>query len=223
MCAKALADPGQYYPPPNSIRRLQHTQSSGSRGCIKSIPTSFNLLTPTDYAGTTISGHPTFLLYVSSVPSVPMDFTLIDENKPGSILEKRIYISKPGIVQVKLPSDVPELAVSKNYRWTISLVCNDKRLSENIYAYAWIRRVPAKPEFIKQVALAAGDRERATLYARSGLWYDAMAAIYKAYSANLPERQTVEDFFQYLNEIGLARLAVREEQLRAIGTKGTSK
>ena len=119
---------------------------------------------------------------------------------------------KTGIVQVKVPSDAPELVEGKEYRWTVSIICNERRPSENIYARAWVKRVPRTPELIQKLATATNESKRGLIYAQSGVWYDATSELYKVYTAHQEARLTSSHFLKLLDQVGLTKIARQERQ-----------
>lgn len=210
--APALANTPQYVPPNVGVPRS--TTAGGSRGCLKSIPISITLLLPNNHIGQTVVERPTFSWYVSNptAASVPMQFTLVESGVASPLLVKSFEADKTGLIQLELPKTAPELQPKHRYRWTVSLTCNAKRPSENIYATGRIERVSITNEQAKAIKEANSDSERAQAYARSGLWYDAFAAVSKAYQTNRSDRSTSESFFSLLNQVGLNQVAVQEQQ-----------
>lgn len=218
--AKANTSGG--YVPPTGRERIQRTEGSGSRGCPRGAFGAISLLTPNDHVGLTVSNRPTFSWYVSAHPSTPMRFALVEPGVPQPILVKQLYVNKTGIVQLELPSNVSELSVGKTYRWTVSLVCNAKRPSENIYVRSWIARVPNRVNELQLLANATPQtlrefdpemlRQRAIAYAQSGIWYDAIATISKAYLANPQDRSSAAYLHLLLNQVGLSQVRIPEPQ-----------
>ncbi|HBB31855.1 MAG TPA: hypothetical protein DC064_08655, partial [Cyanobacteria bacterium UBA9273] len=141
---------------PPATRNPRRSQGSGSRGCNNESLASnlVTLLIPSkEYTGQTLSGRPTFFWHLSQAISVPIQFTLVEENVGGkTLLEKQIDAPKAGILQVELPQDQPELVPGQIYRWTVSLVCNPNRRSEDVFFQSWIQRVPTTPELEQKLA-----------------------------------------------------------------------
>lgn len=72
-----------------------------------------------------------------------MQFTLVEPGVSRPLLVKSFKADKTGLVQLELPENAPELQPKRQYRWTVSLICNAQRPSENVYAMSWIERVTA--------------------------------------------------------------------------------
>lgn len=204
--AVANAAEAKQYVPPSGRERPQRTEGSGSRGCTNSIPVSLNLLTPNNHIARTVSGRPTFFWYVSNPTNVPMEFTLVEPGTTQPVFQKQLKVDKAGIFKLELPSNVSELAVGKEYRWTVALVCSQKRPSENVYARAWIERVSVSSDLTQKLAVAGSDRDRALAYAKSGIWQDAVATLYKAHTANPSESQALDTLNNLLEQVGLTQV-----------------
>ena len=153
------------YVPPLDRPFLQRTEGSGSRGCDRE-EAYLQLLVPQDHIAATTSERPTFLWYVSKT-SMPIRFVLADPTKEKPILDKQMPPKKSGIIGVELPLST-KLAVGKKYRWTVSLICNEKHPSENTYAYAWMERVPLTT-VLKQAVQGKDNTQKAIAYAQAGV------------------------------------------------------
>lgn len=168
--------------------------SSGSRGCNN--PSLFNakarLFAPEDHVGLTISSHPSFFWYIETDSEVKVRFTLIDPGVAEPIIDLQQTVSTSGLGKLKLPSELPELKPGKLYRWTVALICNPKRPSQNSYAYSFIERVPL-PDNLSQ-HLKVRNTERASIYAQAGIWYDAVT---EAYLSNSNHQQFISLVTQF--------------------------
>lgn len=208
----AKAKPKFRYVPP-SRRPPKSTQATGSRGCEQSQlsqPVTLTLLAPNDHDGLTTSGHPTFFWHISA--PVTMAFALTERGVVQPLLEQQIEPPAAGIVELKMPPNSPELVPGREYRWSVTLMCNPDRPSANPFIHTWIERTAPTPELNQQLAAAANDQERAAIYARSGLWYDALAAISAAYEANPNDQVVLAERLSLLEEVGLTQVATQERQ-----------
>lgn len=203
------------YNPPTTGKQDDDSISSGSRGCDQaSASTSFYLLVPKDHMGLTTNSHPTFLWYLSSKIDVPMRFTLVEPQVEPPIFETRLSSVQPGIIQLKVPAKMHGLEYGKQYRWTVSLICNEKRPSQNSYASALIERVVVNNESFKQLqSLSSTDnyKQLASTYANLGIWYDAIANSYQE-SISKNKNGMFQDFVSLLNQIGLANTVTVQNQ-----------
>jgi hypothetical protein len=205
------AKPAVRYVPPKR-GNPKSTQATGSRGCtqVQQSPVSLTLLVPKDHDGLTTSSHPTFFWHVSA--PVQMAFTLTQRGVVQPLWEQQIQPSAAGIVQLQMPNNLPELLVGKEYRWSVTLLCNRDRPSANPFIQTWIERIPTTPSLTQQLAAAPTDRDRASIYAQAGLWYDALAAISAAHTANPKDISILEERLLLLDSVGLERVAAQERQ-----------
>jgi hypothetical protein len=167
-----------YNPPKRPGPKI--TVGTGARGCDKPLSVPLTPLAPDGHIGQTAQDYPTFMWYIEDTK--PVEFTLVEPGIPQPIYVATVQPEKPGIVQVTLPEkSAIKLVPGKEYRWSVAIICNPLRRSEDAgYTQAWIRREAASPELQKRLAEAKTDLERATLYAESGMWYDSLAAYYRA-------------------------------------------
>ena len=195
-----------YIPPTKAAPRT--TQGSvGSRGCEQSVPISLNLFVPNDHVGQTTQGHPSFFWYISGNPDVPMEFTLVEPNVPKPIYVAQIAASKAEVVKLSLPKHLPELKTGKDYRWSVSLICNPVRRSNNIYARSWIERSQPSDNLSHTLASTQTEYERAIAYAQAGFWYDALAEIANAQAVK-PQDPAISTMRRALfDEVGLSQMA----------------
>ncbi|GAA6619451.1 DUF928 domain-containing protein [Scytonema sp. NUACC26] len=107
---------------------------------------------------------------------------------------------------------MPELSVGKEYRWTVALICNEKRPSQNINARAWIERVASTSELSKKLTNANSERDRALAYTQLGFWYDGLAILNKLQANNPTDRQVLNSFTSLLEQVGLNNIATQERR-----------
>ena len=190
-----------YVPPYRGTPR--RTQGTGSRGGDSSNSITLKLLVPGDHTGQTLSGHPTFFWYISELPPESMEFSLVESGVAQPIFVQQLKPRKAGIVRIDMPKNLPELVPGKEYRWSVTLVDNANRQANNTFAQSWIKRVPETPGLQQQLATAKSDRDRASIYAKAGLWYDALNALWTAQSANSTDSSIHEELLSLLARAGL--------------------
>jgi hypothetical protein len=199
-----------YVPPYRGTPR--RTQGTGSRGGDSSQSVTLELLVPNDHTGQTLSGHPTFVWYISDIPKEPVEFALVESGVAEPIFVQQLQLQKAGIVRMEMPKNLPELVPGKEYRWSVTLIDNANQRSNDIFAQSWIKRVPETPSLKQQVSAAKSDRDRASIYAKAGLWFDALNTLLTAQAANASEVSIREDFFLLLDRAGLKAVAMHEQQ-----------
>jgi hypothetical protein len=191
-----------YVPPYRGTPR--RTQGTGSRGGDSSNSITLKLLVPSDHTGQTLSGHPTFFWYMSELPTEPMEFSLVESGVAQPIFVQQLKPQKAGIVRMDMPKNLPELVPGKEYRWSVTLIDNANRRTNDTFAQSWIKRVPETPGLQQQLATAKSDRDRASIYAKAGLWYDGLNALLTAQEvANSTDSSIHEEVLSLLARAGL--------------------
>ncbi len=219
---KALAEDFEKYVPPTSKSQIQRQESAGSRGegCPSDSIGSLSLLIPSDHIGLTSTDHPTFFWYVSKTPSNVMKFELTQPGVSKPLLVKQFSNVKNGIFQLELPNNVQGLSADQEYRWTVSLICNAKHPSKNIYVQGLIKRIDNSTQKNPQLKLDPRDQSSAqklyqiaAIYAKSGFWYDAIANISKAaYLTNPGDKLSAQYFRFLLDQEGLSNIDISQPQ-----------
>jgi hypothetical protein len=103
------------------------------------------------------------------------------------------------------------LEIGKTYRWTVTIVCNPKQPSSNLFAQAWIERVslPGSNKFSEHTNQSIFC---STKYAQAGIWYDALACDYSKLNESNSNRD-LQEFWSLLEEVDLPYLAQRKPAL----------
>lgn len=176
---KRIKSPYIYTPPKNLKKIKARAVGTGSRGCNRAnlANAGLRLFIPKDHIGLTTSSRPTFFWYISTTSPIKVSFTLIDPDKIDPIIDVQKEVRKTGIERLQLPLGVPELEQGKSYRWTVSLICNEKKPSQNIYAYSWIERVAQSTSLKEQLRFSNTPHE--AIYAQEGIWFDTLAEAFK--------------------------------------------
>lgn len=200
-----------YRPPKGNVRR-QVRRAGGTRGCNLMFNDTVTLLVPQNHTATTTSEHPIFFWYLSQKLSLPLRFTLLEPEKEPIFTKE--FTPEPGIVALKLPDSMPSLEIGKTYRWTVTVVCNEKKPSRNLFAQAWIERVPS-PRSNQFAYNLKNNRSFCLLeYGRAGIWYDALACNYP----NLVQKhhnpyEDSQEFWSLLEQIDLEDVAQKKPTL----------
>ncbi|MEY2832501.1 MAG: hypothetical protein RLZZ574_1759 [Cyanobacteriota bacterium] len=218
------------YKPRPGRKRTQARKPGGYRGdsCNQS-QNPITLLVPRDHVPLTTAQRPTFFWNVNTI-SQPIRFTIYEPGQPRPIYVQNITPKTPGIIALSLPERAKSLKIGVQYRWTVSVICDRSRPSENIYAKAWIERVESsntgdkspvhlRPKgrreasalayrFAYKTKVPAGDRWSSCLsnYAQSGIWYDALSC----------QRKSTEEFWLLLNQVKLLAIAKEQPQITFI-------
>lgn len=138
---------------------------------------TFTVLAPKTYLGLTAQARPTFWVYLPSSRAKTLEFSVFDQQRKGIYQTKIAIDNKSGFVKITLPETAPALNFNQSYNWTVALVCNPKRRTEDSVIGGWIQRQAPTAEFQSKLTRARTDLDRANLYAQSQFWYDAISLL----------------------------------------------
>ena len=142
---------------------------AGVRSIRDAAPVLYTLVP--DHTGQTVSAQPSLFWYVGGeLPGDPsFVFTLIDDDHIDPLVEAELpKPSRAGIQQIDLSQHGVHLEPGTEYEWSVALVVDAARRSNDVVAAGWIDRVEPPP------TLGASPDARG--FAAHGLWYDALAA-----------------------------------------------
>lgn len=212
------------YEPDGNIGSPGRREGGGTRGpCIQnSANDKVMALVPVNGFGTTTAQYPTFSVYLP--PLLPesnpeIEFVLktaavkIDEQK--EIYKTKFKISRgSGIISFTLPnaSNLPALELNKNYFWSVTLICNPEDvnigdLSGNKVVSGVIRRVTPNANVQQELERTQSWRDRVIIYAKAGIWYDALSNLAEMRRRNPNDPIVVSDWQQLLKSVGMEKLA----------------
>jgi hypothetical protein len=149
-----------------------------------------------------VSARPSFFWYLENAKVAR--FALVEFGVAKPLFEKTLQADKAGIMRVDLPQDAPELAVGKEYRWSVTVACNSDRPSDYVaFNQSFVERVAPSPGLSQQLARAKTTLERARAYAQNGLWYDALGSLSDASEKDPSARN---EMLFMLDQVGLTRV-----------------
>jgi hypothetical protein len=171
------------------------------------------LMPKTNY-GRTISGRPTFLVYVPPTASQEVFFSLQDANRNHHYQTTFSISGQGGIVELTLPEDAPELEMGKEYVWFLAPIAPDGILRPDNYGVTgWVKRVDAP--IARQEQSSLNPIELATLYAKEGIWYDTLQVLSAAKLAQPDDATLASEWKDLLEQVELEAIATEpiNEQL----------
>jgi hypothetical protein len=161
----------------------------------------------------TVSARPTFLVYVPQTSAKAVEFTLLLRDKNGS--EKGIYQTSvnltgtPGILSISLPATAPELEIGQDYEWRVVMACQTGEVNlfepNDPFAEALIRRI--QPDSSLSQIDRAKPLDRVALYAKEGVWFDAVANLAALLKSQPNEPQVASAWKELLQGAGLGEIA----------------
>ena len=150
---------------------------AGSNGVSYGCPATIKppvLLMPQGHVGETIQPHPVFFAFLPGQATV--QFLVIEPGVSNTVYAENIQTQKDGVVRLTVPSSAPALKPGKTYWWYVSVLCDPKYGRDRSYLQGWVRRVNHTPQLMKELEQAT-VADRPAIYARNGLWFDALRAI----------------------------------------------
>ena len=165
-------------------------------------------LVPENQIGRTVSEYPQFFFYLPEADAQLAEFFLQDE-KENLIYQTTLKIdNSPGVMSVSIPANknVSPLQVGKNYRWSISLICDPQDRSTDVFAAGIVRRVELSAD-IRSELEKADPRQKAVIYAQTGIWQDALGTLAAARRANPNDPNLAADWKILLDSVKLGEIA----------------
>ncbi len=165
-----------YTPPKDADAPSGSTGSSGVRGCLDASG-AMAVLAPRSHVGQTASTRPTVSWAITDTQPFAMEVRLYQVNDGGNqtLIEQFALETTPGIMQATLPSTQPDLEPGQRYLWKVIVLCNPNRPSNALVDQVEMDVVSLPANLVAALDQADSPLARATLYAESGLWYDALA------------------------------------------------
>lgn len=195
---------------------------AGTRGTCQQDPKDdyYVLLRPVGEVGLTLSEHPTFFLYVPQVRSRIIQLSLlarVDEDTEEPVASVNFRSPRqPGIISIRLPA-IPKnsLKVDQLYRWEVEIVCDRTDRSGNVALEAFIVRTTPSQALAGNLT-TIGDRDRATIYANNGIWYDSLAAAAQQRCASPNDPKVQENWEALLKSVTLTERSTDAMDLNKI-------
>ncbi|VXD23314.1 DUF928 domain-containing protein [Planktothrix paucivesiculata] len=148
----------------------------------------------------TVSPHPSLLIYFPPSQAETADFVIY--NYKTNQLVYKITLNFPktgGILMITLPKNSPELQTETPYRWTFQLNCPG---SNSPFIQGLIQRNIPTPELTQELAKTPTDQHW-LIYAKAGIWHDAIANLAEQLRQNPNDPQLKENWQKLLNEVEL--------------------
>lgn len=153
----------------------------------------------------TTATHPSFFFYIPQT-SVAALFVVQDENNQTIYKRNFTTPSQPGIINLSVPaSTVPEQKIGKIYYWSLSVACAHTNPSQYFVVQGLIQRIDLEPELKKKLA-TADLRQRAAIYAISGLFPDSLTILAQLRRENSTSPDLKTDWEDLLRTAGLEEI-----------------
>ena len=154
----------------------------------------------------TAAAYPTVLVKVPTSESVQAEFVLWDENSNPVYQTTVTLNSTPGIFSFKVPSSVQPMAIGKQYKWNVAIVCDPANRQRDLVVGGSLQRASLSPILSSQLESADG-LQKAKLYAQNGFWYDTVATLAELKRSRPSDPSIAAEWGQLLESVGLAELS----------------
>jgi len=205
-------------PPPTG--NPPQTSGAGNRGSVGNCPSvekPLTALVPQSNTsngnfvwGRTLESRPTVWVYVpyALTSNRPGELRLKQKDAKGNGVNTpiaRIIGTSPGVIGIRVSPHNP-LEKNQTYYWSFVVLCDPNDPSANQFVKAGIQRVESSPSLTQQLKQAQTG-ERVAIYARSGLWYDALTQLASLRRSNPTNRTLSQDWNSLLGDAGLNGIA----------------
>jgi hypothetical protein len=192
------------------------------RGCNANV----TALMPENKIGRTVFDYPTFFFYLylpkteeteetekteetEAETRVKLAEFILKDESGKQIYQQNLTISNlSGVIGVSIPADknVPPLEVGKKYTWTFTLICNPEDRSGDKIESGVVRRVELSADILGELE-KADLRQKTVIYAREGIWQDAVSNLAAARRANPNDTNLAADWKSLLDSVKLDQIA----------------
>jgi hypothetical protein len=207
---------GLVYEKPAGVTEKTRTPVSATRGMSSKIPETLALgvLCP-DHTGLTVQEGPSIFWFMNEpLKNVTYELKITKVGEKEALLEKQLDPEKDfGIQRINLKDIAKTLEPDSEYRVSVVIVPDPKRHSNDLITSGRIKRVPAPEKLVSKLLSRPTPAERAIVYARQGIWYDALAAISDQIAADPANKQLHLDRAELLKQVGLPEAADFDRKL----------
>jgi hypothetical protein len=198
--SQSFKPPNRGTPPP--------TAGGATRGnsCVPNHKKPISLI-PKDSLGLTFNTNPTFYWHIPSSPAKVATFLILTGDEVDVVYEATIPLpAQSGIISYALPKNAPPLEIGKRYHWFLTLNCNPTDPGVNPITEGWTERIAPDITLLKQLE-KADSKTRASLYASSGIWHEAVTTIAALRRTNPKDAGAISGWNELLTSVGLSAIA----------------
>ena len=188
--------------------------SRGARQCLELGKNPAQLITPLvpkTHQSLTVKSHPSLLIFVPEVGQGTNQafFSIKDENNKQYYQTVLSIPEQPGIIQVALPENVPELETGRSYKWSFVVMCHNRLRPDSPLIEGRMERVELNSQLRQQIQQASPEKA-ASLYGRAGIWHETINTLAELRKAR-PEDESLKATWQnLLTSVGLEKIAHEE-------------
>ena len=156
-----------------------------------------------DHTGLTTKEQPTLYWYASEPVPAKLEVTLINDEDIDPALEEVVATpGKAGIQSIDLAKTGAKLVPGKEYRWFVSVIADAGQRSNDVVASGTIQRITPS-EALKSEISGADENALAGIYAREGIWYDAIDSLTRMINKSPSDSGLQQQRTALLEQVGL--------------------
>lgn len=154
----------------------------------------------------TVEAHPTFFVYLPNMGVATGEFVVWSEDQSNILTEQRIPLpQEAGVIPVRVPEALT-LETGITYYWTLEVLCNEDDRSRNAVVEGLVQRIEPETTLLSQLNQAQ-PRDRPSLYANAGYWYETLASLAKLRYDNPADVTLQADWESLLESVNLDGVA----------------
>ncbi len=187
-------EPLEYDPPINGQPETE--PGNTSRGDCPRTDKPFTPLIPQNNGINTLAEYPTLWFY-SPYKQFTLNLVIEDKDSNNTVVNE-IYEIKQGesIVGVTLPKNMLGLEVNRTYNWRVKFTCDPLVEASAAAASGVIQRVTTDEYLITHSSI----KERIRLYAKQGLWAEAITTLIEARKFNPADEELQQNWSDLLSD-----------------------
>lgn len=207
------------FQPPKGQRQPKKTVGAGRRNngmCqqsgvasngiqYKTIDKTLVPLLPPSKLGLTASSHPSMMVYVPSTSARFLEFTVYNEQEQGIYQTQVNLRNTPGIVNFSLPKSQPGLKIGKDYRFVVSIICQQSG-PQNPFVEGLVRRVTPTSALRNQLNKPK-SLEQVIVFSESGYWFEAVSNLAELKLSQPSNYEIDKAWKDLLSSVGLSGIA----------------
>ena len=184
--------------------------AGGTRGAADAVPFLCTLVP--EHVGLTVSPEPVLCFFLEEATNFPLEFTIIEHHGISPLVETRIAPPlSAGIHLVRLTDYGKQLKQGVKYKWFVALIPDEEHRAKDVLAAGAIERVAFQDD-LRQKLKQADAVAISSIYAETGIWYDALAHLSREIAQNPGDKGLVRQRAFLLEQVGLSEVARYESK-----------
>jgi Domain of Unknown Function (DUF928) len=160
--------------------------------------------------GLTTLERPTFWFYIpytKDLSNSSAEFSLQDSAENDVYRNAIALPPEPSVIGISLPENVTSLEVGKTYRWYLKVRCKQETASVPLYVQGDIQRINLDAPVMQQLSAAGDPRQKIIIYAKEGIWFDALTLLAQIRLSNSNDASVKEDWQSLLQSVNLGNIS----------------